>query len=230
MRFVFEKERIWMAQLFSPRANVYSRVLIAGVFILICGAGWAMSAIFWSPWTTYVNVPLDQPVPFSHKHHVADDGIDCRYCHTSVEKSSFAGMPTSETCMSCHSQIFPDAAVLAPVRQSFAANTPLKWNRVYDLPDYVWFDHSIHVAKGIGCATCHGRVDQMPVTWRATTLYMKWCLDCHREPEKFVRPRDKVFDMTWQPPRDQRAEGAKLIAAHKIDISGRLMNCGTCHQ
>jgi hypothetical protein len=120
--------------------------------------------------------------------------------------------------------------VLTPVRQSFATNTPLKWNRVYDLPDYVWFDHSIHVTKGIGCATCHGRVDQMPVTWRATTLYMKWCLDCHREPEKFVRPRDKVLDMTWQPPRDQRAEGAKLIAAHKIDISGRLMNCGTCHQ
>ena len=219
-----------MAQLFSPRANIYSRVLIVGVLILIGGAGWATSAIFWSSWTTYVNVPLDQPVPFSHKHHVGDDGIDCRYCHTSVEKSGFAGMPTSETCMSCHSQIFPDAPVLAPVRQSFATNTPLKWNRVYDLPDYVWFDHSIHVAKGIGCLTCHGRVDQMPVTWRTTTLYMKWCLDCHREPHKFVRPRDKVFDMAWEPPRDQHAQGTKLVAAHKIDISGRLTNCGSCHQ
>jgi len=219
-----------MAQLFSPRANIYSRVLIVGVLILIGGAGWATSAIFWSPSTTYVNVPLDQPVPFSHKHHVGDDDIVCRYCHTSVEKSRFAGMPTSETCMSCHSQIFPDAPVLAPVRQSFATNTPLKWNRVYDLPDYVWFDHSIHVAKGIGCLTCHGRVDQMPVTWRTTTLYMKWCLDCHREPQKFVRPRDKVFDMAWEPPRDQHAQGAKLVAAHKIDISGRLTNCGSCHQ
>src|SRR5919198_4697743 len=117
-----------------------------------------------------VGAPVEQPIPFSHKHHVADDGIDCRYCHTSVEKSSFAGMPTSETCMSCHSQIFPDAPVLASVRQSFSTNTPLKWNRVYDLPDYVWFDHSIHVTKGIGCSTCHGRVDHMPVTWRTTTL------------------------------------------------------------
>src|SRR5437870_6699518 len=219
-----------MSQIFHPSTNTISRVSIFGGAALLVALVAAMAAINESSYVTEVGVARSQPIPFSHKHHVGDDGIDCRYCHTSVEKSGFAGMPTSETCMSCHSQIFPGAPVLAPARQSLATNTPLKWNRVYDLPDYVWFDHSIHVAKGIGCLTCHGRVDQMPVTWRTTTLYMKWCLDCHREPQKFVRPRDKVFDMAWEPPRDQHAQGAKLVAAHKIDISERLANCGRCHQ
>lgn len=219
-----------MAQLFSPRANVHSRVIIVGVVVLICGAGWATSAIFWSPYTTYVDVPIDQPVPFSHKHHVIDDGIDCRYCHTSVEKSPFAGMPSTQTCMTCHSQIFRDAAVLAPVRESASTNTPLKWNRVYDLPDYTVFDHSIHIAKGIGCSTCHGRVDQMPVTWRVSTLYMKWCLDCHRQPQKYVRPRDKLYDMNWRTSSKQNAEGARLVAQYHIDTSGRLTNCNVCHR
>jgi hypothetical protein len=167
-----------MAQLFSPCANVYSRVIIARIIIFVCGVGWATSEIFWSPYTTYVGVPLDQPVPFSHKHHVADDGIDCRYCHSSVEKSAFAGMPSSETCMTCHSQIFSDAPMLAPVRQSLSSNTPLKWNRVNDLPDFVYFNHSIHIAKGIGCSTCHGRVDQMPITLRLNTLYILLDLFC----------------------------------------------------
>ena len=219
-----------MSQLFSPRANVYSRVIIFGAVILVCGAGWATSEIFWSPYTTYVAVPFDQPVPFSHKHHVGDDGIDCRYCHNSVEKSRFAGMPTSETCMTCHSQIFNDAPVLAPVRKSLATNMPLKWTRVYDLPDYVYFDHSIHVAKGLGCSTCHGHVDQMPIMWRVNTLYMKWCLDCHRAPQRFVRPQAKIYDMNWQPSRNQLADGLQLVAQHKIDASGRMTNCGTCHR
>ena len=219
-----------MAQLFSPGANVYSRVIIFGAIILVCGGGWATSEIFWSPYTTYVNVPFEQPVPFSHKHHVGDDGIDCRYCHNSAEKSRFAGMPSSETCMTCHSQIFNDAPVLAPVRQSLATNTPLKWNRVDDLPDYVYFDHSIHVAKGIGCSTCHGRVDQMPITWRVNTLYMKWCLDCHRAPQNFVRPRDKIYNPTWQPAQDRHLDRAKLVAEYHIDTTGRLTNCSTCHR
>ena len=219
-----------MSQLFSPRANVYSRVIIFGAVILVCGAGWATSEIFWSPYTTYVAVPFEQPVPFSHKHHVGDDGIDCRYCHNSVEKSRFAGMPTSETCMTCHSQIFNDAPVLAPVRKSLATNMPLKWTRVYDLPDYVYFDHSIHVAKGLGCSTCHGHVDQMPIMWRVNTLYMKWCLDCHRAPQRFVRPQAKIYDMNWQPSRNQLADGLQLVAQHKIDASGRMTNCGTCHR
>src|ERR1051326_6599945 len=152
-----------MAQLFSPRANVHSRVILLAAVVLLGGAGWVTSEIFWSPYTTYVNVPFDQPIPFSHKHHVGDDGIDCRYCHSAVEKSAFAGMPSSETCMNCHSQIFSDAPMLAPVRQSLVSRNPLQWNRVHDLPDYVYFDHSIHVAKGFGCSTWHGRVDQTPL-------------------------------------------------------------------
>jgi cytochrome c7-like protein len=219
-----------MAQLFSPHANVYSRVIIIGVVVLICGAGWATSEIFWSPYMTYVDVPFEQPVPFSHKHHVGDDGIDCRYCHNSVEKSAFAGMPTSETCMACHSQLFTDAPMLAPVRQSLATNQPLKWTRVHDLPDYAYFDHSIHVAKGIGCSTCHGQVDQMPLTRRVNTLYMKWCIDCHRDPQNFVRPRDKIYDMTWEPSHDSHSESAKLVAQYHIDTTGRLTDCSVCHR
>jgi hypothetical protein len=168
-------------------------------------------------------------VPFSHKHHVGDDGIDCRYCHNSVEKSAFAGMPTSETCMACHSQLFSDAPMLAPVRESLATGKPLKWNRVNDLPDYAYFDHSIHVSKGIGCSTCHGRIDQMPLTRKAQTLYMKWCIECHRDPQRFIRPRDKIFDMTWRPSADRR-ESAQLIAQYHIDTTGRLTDCSTCHR
>jgi cytochrome c7-like protein len=216
-----------MGQLFSPHANVYARVIIVGAVVLICGAGWATSQIFWSPYTTYVDIPFEQPVPFSHKHHVGDDGIDC---HNSVETSAFAGMPTSETCMACHSQLFTDSPMLAPLRQSIATNQPLKWNRVHDLPDYAYFDHSIHVAKGVGCSTCHGRVDQMPLTRRVNTLYMKWCIDCHRDPSKFVRSRDRIYDSTWRPRQDRHAEAATLVAQYHIDTSGRLTDCSVCHR
>ena len=219
-----------MAQLFSPQSNVYSRVIISLFVVLICGAGWVTWSIYWSPYTTYVDVPFQQAVPFSHKHHVAEDGIDCRYCHTSVEKSSFAGLPSTATCMTCHSQIWTDSPMLAPVRASLATNTPLKWNRVHDLPDFAYFNHSIHVSKGIGCSTCHGRVDQMPLTRKTETLYMKWCLDCHRNPQKFVRPRDKIYDMTWQPSEDRHGEGQSLIKLYRVDTSGRLTNCSTCHR
>ncbi len=219
-----------MAQLFSPHANIYSRVIVVVAVVLICGAGWATSTIFWSPYTTYVDVPFDQPVPFSHKHHVLDDGIDCRYCHSSVENSSFAGVPPTETCMTCHSQLWTEAPVLQPVRASFATNTPLKWNRVNDLPDFAYFNHSIHVAKGIGCSTCHGRIDQMPLTRRAQTLYMKWCLECHRDPQKYVRPRAEIYNMAWRAPPDQDSLGQKLVAQYHIDTTGRLTNCSTCHR
>ena len=174
--------------------------------------------------------PLQQPIPFSHKHHVTDDGIDCRYCHTSVEKSSFAGIPSTETCMTCHSQIWTDAPMLASVRESLATGKPLKWTRVNDLPDYVYFNHSVHVAKGIGCSNCHGRVDQMPLTRKAQTLYMRWCLDCHENPQKYIRPRDKVFDAAWQPPPDQLEQGQELIRQYHVDTSGRLTNCSACHR
>ena len=218
-----------MAQLFSPRANVQSRVFLLGGLVLLCGGGWLASEIYWSPYATYVDVPFDQPVPFSHKHHVGDDGIDCRYCHTSVEKSAFAGLPSTETCMTCHSQVWPGAPMLAPVRASLAANKPLVWNRVHDLPDYVYFNHSIHVAKGIGCSTCHGRVDQMPLTRKTQTLYMKWCLDCHRAPEKYIRPRDQIYNLAWQPKTDPH-DGEELIRQYRVDTSGRLTNCSTCHR
>ena len=219
-----------MAQLFSPRANTHSRVIIFGAIAFVCAAGWATSEIYWSPYTTDVDVPLNQPVPFSHQHHVGDDGIDCRYCHTTVEKSSFAGLPSTDTCMTCHSQIWKDTPMLAPVRESLASNRPLQWNRVDDLPDYVYFNHSIHVAKGIGCSTCHGRVDQMPLIRKTQTLYMKWCLDCHRAPQKYIRPRDKIYDMAWQRPEDRHREGEKLVRQYHVDTSGRLTNCGTCHR
>src|SRR5438128_10023369 len=211
-RFICEEETLaFMAQLFSPRANVHSRVIIVGVVVLVCGAGWATSTIYWSPYTTYVGVPLDQPVPFSHKHHVGDDGIDCRYCHSSVEKSAFAGLPSTDTCMTCHSQIWNDSPTLASVRASLVTNQPLQWNRVHDLPDYVYFNHSIHVAKGIGCSTCHGRVDQMPLMYKENTLYMNWCIACHRNPEQNVRPRDQVFNMAYEQPANQAELGRKLV-------------------
>jgi hypothetical protein len=219
-----------MAQLFSKSANVHARVTILGVVVLICGAGWAASTIYWSPYTTEVDVPLRQPIPLSHKHHVTDDGIDCRYCHTSVEKSSFAGIPPTETCMTCHSKLWTDAPVLASLRESLATGKPLKWVRVNDLPDYVYFNHSLHVAKGIGCSSCHGRIDQMPLTRKTETLYMRWCLDCHEKPQQFIRPRDKVFDMAWQPPADQLEQGENLIRDYHVDTTGRLTNCSTCHR
>jgi cytochrome c7-like protein/class III cytochrome C family protein len=219
-----------MAQLFAPRANIHSRVTIVSIVLFICAAGWATSEIYWSPYTTYVDVSLNQPVPFSHKHHVGDDGIDCRYCHTTVEKSAFAGLPSTDTCMTCHSQIWKDTPMLASVRKSLASNTPLQWNRVDDLPDYVYFNHSVHVAKGIGCSTCHGRVDQMPLIRKTQTLYMKWCLDCHRAPQKYIRPRDKIYNMAWRPSQDRHGEGQELISQYHVDTTGRLTNCSTCHR
>jgi hypothetical protein len=173
-------------------------------------------------------MPREQPVPFSHKHHVEGLGIDCRYCHTSVEKSHFAGIPPTETCMTCHSQLWTQAALLEPVRQSLATATPIQWNRVNDLPDFVYFDHSIHVNKGIGCTTCHGPVDQMPLTWKENTLYMKWCLQCHRAPENEIRPRDEVFNVKWQKPDNQEQFGHDLVKEYHVEVS-RLTNCSVCH-
>ncbi|MGH8163054.1 MAG: cytochrome c3 family protein [Rhodanobacteraceae bacterium] len=219
-----------MAQIFPRKANVHAKVTIVAIVIGLGGAIWLTYALFWSPYTTYVDVPLDQPVPFSHKHHVGDDGIDCRYCHTSVEKSSFAGIPSTQVCMTCHSQIWTEAPVLQPVRASLTTNRPLQWNRVNDLPDFVFFNHSIHIAKGVGCSTCHGELDRMPLTWRTQTLYMKWCLECHRDPQNYVRPRDQIYNLHWKPPPDQEEQGARLVRQYGIDITGRLTNCSVCHR
>jgi hypothetical protein len=186
-----------------------------------------LAAINRSSYVTEVGVARDQPVQFSHKHHVSDDGIDCRYCHTSVEQSSFAGIPSTKICMSCHTQIWAESPILEPVRESFRTGKSLEWTRVNNLPGFVYFDHSIHVHKGVGCTTCHGRVDQMPFMWREHTLYMEWCLECHRNPERFVRPRDQVFNMDWQPPSDQIALGQKLVQDYKIES---LTSCSVCHR
>jgi NAD-dependent SIR2 family protein deacetylase len=172
--------------------------------------------------------PLQQPVPFSHMHHVFGLGLDCRYCHTSVEKSAFAGMPPTETCMTCHSQIWKDAPVLAPVRVSYSEQKPLRWSRVNDIPDFVFFNHSIHIAKGIGCATCHGQLDQMQLTWKSHTLFMKWCLDCHRQPQKYIRPREEVFNLNWAA-TNQIALGRKLVADYRVQTQ-QLTDCSMCHR
>jgi hypothetical protein len=214
-------------QLFHRSANAVARASIFGGLALIALLFWVIYAINNSSYFDFSGVPRTQPVQFSHKHHVQDDGIDCRYCHTTVETQAFAGMPATHTCMSCHSQLFTESPALAPVRQSYADKTPISWVRVYDLPDYVYFNHSIHVKKGVACIICHGRVDEMPVTWRAKTLRMNWCLSCHRSPELFVRPRERVFDMKWVPVEDQRTMGQRLVKEYGIQ---KLTDCYTCHR
>jgi hypothetical protein len=216
-----------MAQIFPRGANSAAKVSIVGAAI---AAGALLTAAYTldrGSFTTNVGVAPEQPVPFSHKHHVTDDGIDCRYCHTSVETSQFAGVPATEICMSCHSQIWTNAAMLEPVRASYRSGVSLSWTRVHDLPDFVYFNHSIHINKGVGCATCHGRVDLMPLTYKVNTLYMNWCLNCHRQPEQYVRPRDQVFNMAYEPPPDQLELGRKLVAEYKIQ---KLTDCWTCHR
>ena len=200
-----------MAQIFHPSTNTLSRVSIYGAAFLAALLGLVAFEVNQSPYLTGANVALQQPVPFSHKHHVTELGIDCRYCHTSVENSSFAGVPPLHTCMSCHSQIWTNAAMLAPVRAGYQSNQSLAWARVNALPDFAYFDHSIHVNKGIGCTTCHGPVGQMPLTWRAETLYMRWCLDCHRHPERFVRRREDVFRADYVAPPNQLELGRRLV-------------------
>lgn len=218
-----------MAQLFPRKANAVAKATIVGGIVLITALVWAWDAIYFSPYTTRVQQPRSQIVPFSHKHHVDGLGIDCRYCHTSVEKSAFAGIPPTETCMTCHSQLWTDAPMLAPVRASLATDQPLHWKRIHDLPDFVFFNHSIHVNKGIGCSTCHGRVDEMPLTWKQNTLYMKWCLNCHSQPERFIRPREEVFNMQWQSPQDQLALGQRLKSEYHVH-SEQLKDCSMCHR
>ena len=216
-----------MAQIFHRSTNTISRVSVFGGIGIIAVLVTTLAAINRSSYVTDVGVARSQPVQFSHKHHVSDDGIDCRYCHTSVEESSFAGIPSTKICMNCHTQIWAESPILAPVRESFRTGKSLEWTRVNNLPGFVYFDHSIHVHKGVGCATCHGRVDQMPLMWRENTLYMEWCLECHRNPERFVRPREQVFSMDWQPPSDQIALGQKLVQQYKIES---LTSCSVCHR
>ena len=219
-----------MSQLFHRNANVYSRLSILALLLFVVGIGTTLAVLNWSGYNTNQDVRVDQPIQFSHAHHVGGMGIDCRYCHTSVEESAFANIPPTKTCMNCHSQIWANAPILEPVRASFRDNTPLQWTRVHDLPDFVYFNHSIHVKQGVGCATCHGAVDRMPLMYQESTLMMSWCLDCHRNPAKYIRPRSEVFNMAWQPPADKPKLGEQLVRDYKIASVEQLTNCSTCHR
>ena len=221
-----------MPQLFKRRSNGIARFCLMMIFGSIIGFGVVAEYYKWSPYETEVGVPLEQPVPFSHKHHVGGVGLDCRYCHTSVEKSSFAGIPPTKTCMNCHSQIFTNAPMLEPVRASFRSDTPLSWIRVNDLPDFVYFNHQIHVKQGVGCNVCHGQVDNMPLMYQAKSLLMEFCLDCHRAPEKYIRPRAEVFNMNYKVPAEttQLEQGLKLKKDYGISSVEHMTSCSVCHR
>jgi hypothetical protein len=216
-----------MAQIFHRSTNTIARVTIFGFVFIVLGLLTLAYLYTKSPYQTQVEVVREQPVEFSHEHHVNGLGIDCRYCHTSVETSAFAGLPPTHTCMSCHSQIWDDSPMLAPVRESLADAKPLPWTRVNDLPDFVYFHHGIHVQKGVGCVECHGRVDKMPLAWKGQPLTMEWCLECHNEPEKRLRLPEDIFDMS-KPPLPVE-EGRKLVERNKIPTD-RLSNCSVCHR
>ncbi len=221
-----------MPQLFRIGANTVTKIVIISFIGLVCGSFGVGEILKWSSYVTDVGVPREQPIPFSHRHHVKGDGIDCRYCHTSVEISSTAGMPSTETCMTCHSQIWSQSPLLKPVQASFFENKPLHWTRVHVLPDYVYFNHSIHINKGIGCVSCHGQVDEMPLNLKIRTFYMRDCLSCHRNPERYIRPREEVFNLHWKPPTGEKERnqlGKQLIQQYQIDKE-RITNCYTCHR
>ena len=216
-----------MPQIFRRSANTLSKVSLFGVLSLAGGLILLAMVLGRSAYVTRANEFVDQPIQFSHLHHVTDDGIDCRYCHTSVETSSFAGIPPTKTCMNCHSQLFATEPILEPVRASFRDDKPLHWIRVHDLPDFVYFNHSIHVKKGMGCETCHGRVDQMPLMQQASSLQMEWCLNCHRNPENYVRPRSEITTMGYRPPVPQSVICPQLVKEYGINS---LTSCSTCHR
>lgn len=218
-----------MAQLFRPGANSIARIAIAAIFAVPIGAMLLAYAIWYSPYATNQFLTRGQVVPFSHAHHVGALGLDCRMCHTDVEHAAFAGLPATHICMTCHSQLWTNAAMLAPVRNSYTSGTPLQWMRVNRVPDYVFFDHSIHVAKGIGCSSCHGPVEKMALMREEQPLTMGWCLQCHRHPERYIRPKDKIFDMSWTPPPDQEEQGRRLLIANHVHTA-QLKDCSTCHR
>jgi hypothetical protein len=230
-------------QIFHRSTNTISRATIFGAIFVIAMLFWAAAEVQRSPYVTYAGVARPQPAPFSHQHHVGGLGIDCRYCHTSVEVSSFAGIPPTRTCMNCHAQIWTGAPMLEPVRESFSSGKSLIWNRVNDLPDFVYFNHSIHINKGVGCNTCHGPVDRMPLMYNYASLQMEWCLDCHRAPEKNLRPRDQVFNMRYEEPSsakpimldgktytDQISLGRDLVTKYKLRTVADITSCSTCHR
>jgi hypothetical protein len=216
-----------LGQIFHRSTNTISRVTIAGAFVFAVALGWFLLTFPFSSYSTQAGIVKEQPIPFSHKHHVSDLGMDCRYCHTSVETSAFAGMPSTEICMNCHSEIWKDSPELAPVRDSFQGGQPIEWVRVDNLPGYAYFDHSIHVAKGVACVTCHGQVDEMPLTWQDKSLLMSWCVNCHRDPQPNIRPVDQVTNMNWSPPDDMQQLRRQLMIDYNVQSK---TSCSTCHR
>lgn len=218
-----------MPQLFRKRTNTIAKIVVILIPSVLFGLFVMGELIMRSPYETEVGVVLEQPVPFSHKHHVRELNIDCRFCHSLVEKTPFAGIPKSSVCMNCHSQIWADAPMLAPVRESFYKNEPIAWNQVNRLAKYVYFNHSIHIKKGIGCSSCHGAVDQMPLTKKARTFYMKDCLSCHEAPENSIRPIADIYDIDYRVPPDQKRKGRELVKKYHVHKE-LLMDCNTCHR
>ncbi len=219
-----------MAQIFHHSANSVAKISIVVAIVLAGAAGFVYTQVARSSYLTGRYMEKQQPVQFSHKHHSGDDGIDCRYCHTSVETSSSAGIPPTQTCMNCHSQIWSDSPYLEPVRASYRDNKPIEWQRVHDLPEFVYFNHSIHIAKGVGCSTCHGQIDNMPAVYQENTLQMEWCLSCHREPEKFIRPKAEIYNMDWRDGDITAEQRLKLKDDYKIRSKEMMTSCSTCHR
>jgi hypothetical protein len=217
-----------MPQPFPPNANALVRWSLIGGAILLPLIVIALAA-FARVSNNQVRVPVTQPVAFSHALHAGELGLDCRYCHTTVEVSSSANIPPTETCMTCHSQVRVATPQLAPVWQSWETGEPIAWNRVHKLPEYAYFNHSAHINKGIGCADCHGRIDRMDGIWKNEPMTMGWCLECHRAPENYVRPREEVFNMAYERPGNQRELGLSLVQSYHID-SDKLIQCSTCHR
>ncbi len=220
-----------MAQFFRKSANNIARISMVAV-VLIGGLVFgAYTQIARSSYITGRYLERQQPVQFSHKHHVGDDGIDCRYCHSTVETTASAGMPPTQTCMNCHSQLWADSPYLAPVRASYRDNKPLEWRRVHDLPEYVYFNHSIHINKGVGCASCHGDISNMPSVYQANTLQMEWCLSCHRNPAPNIRPKAEIFNTAWNPDDITPAQSAEVENKVKgLRSTAMLTSCSTCHR
>ena len=219
-----------MAQLFNRGANNIARASIVLAVILGGVAFYTYTQLARSAYLTNRYLEKQQPVQFSHRHHVGDDGIDCRYCHTSVETGASAGIPPTQTCMNCHNQLYADSEYLEPVRASYRDNKPIKWERVHDLPGYAYFNHSIHIAKGVGCSTCHGQIDNMASVYQENTLQMEWCLSCHRNPEQYIRPKDEIYNMSWKDSNLTGDERAKLAKDYKIRSRELLTSCSTCHR
>jgi hypothetical protein len=216
-----------MAQIFDRSSNALARASLVLTGLIVIALGVTLDQLQRSPWVTRQGQRPEQPVPFSHKHHVMGLGLQCQYCHTSVEKSSYAGIPPTKTCINCHAQIWTNAALLQPVRDSWASGQSIAWTKVHDLPDYVYFSHEIHVNKGIGCASCHGRVDQMPLMYEQNTLQMEWCLNCHRNPAKNLRPTAQIYNMAWENPAEERPVWCAVNAVQSGTPTAQAANCTT---